>query len=81
MNDIQERKHMNNDIKDIWTWLLHADRHIDIRVQVSRWIHGRWKIRARNLANHQRNGRIPTVTERKKKRTVEPGTAVPSRRS
>ncbi|MCP3661073.1 MAG: hypothetical protein GY696_01035 [Gammaproteobacteria bacterium] len=29
-----------------------------------------------NLATQQRNGRIPTATERKKKRTVESGTAV-----
>ncbi len=65
----------------MWTWLLHGDRHSDIRVQVSQWIHSRWKIRARNLANRQRNGRIPMVTERKKKRTVEPGTAGPVRKS
>ncbi len=69
--------HINNEIQDNWTWLLHTDRQIDIRMQVSHWIHSRWKIRARNLASHYGNGRIPAITERRKKRTVEPGTAVP----
>ncbi len=78
---ITDMVHIDNDIEVIWPWLLHVDRHSDIRVQVSQWIHSRWKIRARNLAAHRNDDRIPAITDKRKKRIVEPGTAKPLQNS
>ncbi len=69
---------INIDIQNIhiWPWLFHFDRHYDIRVKLSQWIHNRWKTHLHHI--QIRSNHIPLITENNVRREIlDPGTENP----